>query len=231
MSEDARAAIHARMRAALGRSGSAPGSDEAAARVRARLEHPPSTVIPKRAALDPEGRIRLFTRQAEAVQASVRRIEDREALPGAVAEYLRAHNLPRRLVSAAVPELQGLDWAAALIEARYGRPEESDQVGLTGALAGVAETGTLMLASAAERPTMLAFLPDTVIVALDAERVLPTYEDALAQFKEVHGALPRSVNFVTGPSRSGDIEQTLQLGAHGPRRLHVVLIGQADPQA
>ena len=94
------------------------------------------------------------------------------------------------------------------------------------AFAGIAETGTLMLLSAPATPTTLAFLPETSLVVLPTERILRAYEDGLALLRQEHAALPRSINFITGPSRSGDIEQTLQLGAHGPRRLCVLLVDE-----
>ena len=55
---------------------------------------------------------------------------------------------------------------------------------------------------------------------------LGPYEDAWDRLRaaEGEGRLPRTVNFITGPSRTGDIEQTIQMGAHGPRRLHVILV-------
>ena len=89
--------------------------------------------------------------------------------------------------------------------------------------AAVAETGTLMLPSAPDRPTTLNLLPDTAIVVLAANRVVGPYEDAWDLLREA-GGMPRNVMLVTGPSRSADIEQTLELGAHGPRRLHIVLV-------
>ena len=97
-------------------------------------------------------------------------------------------------------------------------------MGLTTAFAGIAETGTLMLLSGPQTPTTIAFLPETSIVVLRAERVLRAYEDGLSLLREERGALPRSINLITGPSRSGDIEQTIQLGAHGPKRLLVLLV-------
>jgi L-lactate dehydrogenase complex protein LldG len=63
-------------------------------------------------------------------------------------------------------------------------------------------------------------------VVLSVERILRAYEDGFALLREEHRELPRSINFITGPSRSGDIEQTLQLGAHGPRRLCVLLVDE-----
>jgi L-lactate dehydrogenase complex protein LldG len=114
------------------------------------------------------------------------------------------------------------------VEARGGAPE--DAVSLQHGFAGIAETGTLMLPSAPERPTTLNLLPDTALVFLRASRILGAYEEAWDMLRAELGAMPRNVMLVTGPSRSADIEQTLELGAHGPRRLHILLVDD-DPAA
>jgi L-lactate dehydrogenase complex protein LldG len=213
MSDDARSAILGRLRRSLGRSDG-----------RAGITAKPEGIIPARADLDLPGRIALFIRQAEAVQTSVRRLDDDAQVPAAVAEYLRANNLPMRLVMAPDPALDRPDWG--MLEIRRGRAEDADPVGLTTAFAGIAETGTLMLLSGPDNPTTVAFLPETSIVVLRADRVLRAYEDGLSLLRKERSALPRSINFITGPSRSGDIEQTIQLGAHGPKRLLVLLVGE-----
>ncbi len=113
-----------------------------------------------------------------------------------------------------------------MLEVEIGKAEASDQASLTGAFAGVAETGTLLLVSGPQAPTTLNFLPETHIAVLRASRMVGPYEDAWERVRARYGrgGLPRTVNFITGPSRTADIEQTIQLGAHGPRRLHIVLI-------
>jgi L-lactate dehydrogenase complex protein LldG len=223
MSEEAaRDAVLERLRQSLHRRG--PGASEARRTVEARLAARAPGPIPARGDLDLEGRIKLFTTQAEAVQATVRRVRHYDALPGAIERYLRERNLPLRLVMASAPLLGEIAWQDSMLSWRTGRPGNDDAIGLTLAFAGIAETGTLMLRSAAETPTMLAFLPETSLVVLPAARVLRAYEDGLRLLRDEHGALPRSINFITGPSRSGDIEQTLQLGAHGPRRLHILIV-------
>jgi L-lactate dehydrogenase complex protein LldG len=219
MSDDPRDAVLGRLRRALGRA------DRTAAEraVAERLANPQPGIIPARADLELAGRIALFISQAEAVQTTVRRVNGHAQIPAAVVDYLRASNLPMRLVVAPDPALDRPDWPA-MLEIRRGRAEGADAVGLTTAFAGIAETGTLMLLSSPETPTTIAFLPETSIVVLPAHRVLRAYEDGLSLLRQERCDLPRSINFITGPSRSGDIEQTIQLGAHGPKRLLVLLI-------
>ena len=98
------------------------------------------------------------------------------------------------------------------------------------AFAGVAETGTLVMASGTDNPTTLNFLPDTHVVVLNAKDIAGDYESVWARVRNSFGidALPRTINLITGPSRSADIAQILILGAHGPRRLHVLVIGNPD---
>jgi L-lactate dehydrogenase complex protein LldG len=111
-----------------------------------------------------------------------------------------------------------------------GRGEDSDAVSVTGAFAGVAETGTLVLVSGPEHPSTLNLLPETHIVVLRRDQLVGSYEDAWALLRVMGRGMPRTVTMVTGPSRTADIEQTLQLGAHGPRRLHIVLIDGAEDE-
>ena len=91
-----------------------------------------------------------------------------------------------------------------------------------------------MLPSGPERPTTINLLPDTAIVVLRASPRGRAVRGCWDLLRPEHagdgGFMPRNVMLVTGPSRSADIEQTLELGAHGPRRLHVVLI-EDDPAA
>jgi L-lactate dehydrogenase complex protein LldG len=223
VSKEARDAVLGRVRRSLGR-----GRDLSALRrtIAGRLSEPRPNLIPARANLDRYGRVAVFAAQAEAVQTTVRRVDRYRDLPRAVIDYLRLHNLPPRLVMASDPVLAQAEWQSTMLEIHNGPATDQDTVGLTTAYAGIAETGTLMLLSGAETPTTLAFLPETSLVALSTARVLRAYEDGFALLREEHGELPRSVNFITGPSRSGDIEQTLQLGAHGPRRLCVLLVDE-----
>jgi L-lactate dehydrogenase complex protein LldG len=113
-----------------------------------------------------------------------------------------------------------------MIQIETGAAENEDHSSLTGAFAGVAETGTLVMLSGAGHPTTLNFLPDTHIAVVRADCIVGTYEDVWARLRAEfgHGAMPRTVNWITGPSRTADIEQTLLLGAHGPQRLHILIV-------
>ena len=198
------------------------------AMLRGRLASHPRHLIPARSRLPHAEQVDLFVRNVEREFGSVTRVADLDAVPGAVADYLSAQNLPGRVVMAPHPELRAIPWSARpLLEIREGRAEDSDMVSLQHGFAGIAETGTLMLPSAPDRPVTLNLLADTEIAVLRAEAIVGAYEDGWDRLRAVAGGMPRNVMFVTGPSRSADIEQTLELGAHGPRRLHIVLVEDA----
>ncbi len=205
-----------------------PPSDEAAAALSERIAAHSRNLVPARAnGLDRRGRVDLFVAMAEEVQTTVARVADMADVPAEVARYLAAENLPAELVMAPDPALDAIPWhERPLLAIRRGRAEAGDAVSLTPCLAAVAETGTLMLVSGATSPTTLNFLPDTHIVVVRSDQVVATYEDGwdLLRSRTLAEGWPRTVNFITGPSRTGDIEQRIQLGAHGPRRLHIVLV-------
>ncbi len=165
---------------------------------------------------------------AEEVQTTVERVASPAAVPDAVARYLAAENLPAELVMAPDPALDAVPWETRpLLQIRRGRAAVSDSVSLAPCFAAIAETGTLMLISGPGTPTTLNFLPDNEIVVVRAEQVVAAYEDAWDRLRAIcptPQAMPRTVNFITGPSRTGDIEQRIVLGAHGPRRLHIILV-------
>jgi L-lactate dehydrogenase complex protein LldG len=124
------------------------------------------------------------------------------------------------------PRLCALEWSAAQLEITQGRSNGDDLNGISHAFAGIAETGTVCLLSGAANPTTLNFLPDNHIVVLNQSDLVGDLESAWSRLRLVYGKgqLPRTVNLISGPSRSADIEQQLLLGAHGPRRLHIVVV-------
>jgi L-lactate dehydrogenase complex protein LldG len=144
----------------------------------------------------------------------------------AVADYLDKQNLAKKLCVAPHPLLTGVEWPNEWQVAR-GHTQGDDRVGFTVAFCGIAETGSLMLLSGPESPTTLNFLPDDFLCLLPESRIVPRLEDAWALLRAERGSMPRATNIITGPSRTADVEQTIQLGAHGPRRLHVLLRGTA----
>ncbi len=215
--------------------GELPGDQQAM--LRARMAKPPRQLIPLRSQVARPEQVALLVRNIEKEFGTLVRVPDGDAVPEVVATYLAAQNLPSELAMAPHPELQALPWSSRpLLLIREGRAQATDLVSLQQGFAGIAETGTLMLPGTAERPTTLNLLADTAIVVLRATRVVGAYEDAWDLLRRENadaltgGFMPRNVMLVTGPSRSADIEQTLELGAHGPRRLHVVLI-EDDPAA
>lgn len=215
------------IRRALGRSG--PVDAETAAQLKARIDAHARNIVPKRTDLDRPALIDLFQTMAEGVHATVARVAGMADVPEAIGDYLKSRNLPAQVVMAPDPTLDGADWQTQkLLEVRRGVPVESDPVSVTSAASAVAETGTLVMTSGPDHPSTLNFLPETHVVVLPASRVAKSYEDIWDQLRaQMPGRgdlLPRTVNMITGPSRSGDIEQTLLLGAHGPRRLHIVLV-------
>ncbi len=202
-------------------------SEEARAAVDARLASPARGLVPERAAGSPAEQLTLFESMAREFAATTERVASPEEVPEAVSAYLKGLNLPQTVKLAPDRELQELDWTrGGLLEVASGPAVASDEVSVTPAFAGIAETGTLMLLSGSGGPTTLNFLPDNHIVMLRASQIVGAYEEAWARLREAYGPgiLPRTVNLITGPSRTADIEQTIQLGAHGPRRLHILVI-------
>jgi L-lactate dehydrogenase complex protein LldG len=201
-----------------------------AAAVAARLEKAPKGIIPERGQLPDRERIALFCTMAQKLSATVERVKTADAVPKAVAAYLRQHNLPARLRMGADRRLARMPWdKQRALEVKAGASDGDDAAGISHATAGIAESGTLLLTSGSDNPTSINFLPEHHIVVIDAGDIEGDLEAALAKVRKTYGKgkMPRTVNLISGPSRSADIEQKLVLGAHGPRALHVIVVGEA----
>lgn len=170
-------------------------------------------------------RVAKFREMALRMQSTLDEVPTWADAPAAIGRYLSSLSLPLRAV--AHETLKPLPWHSAGLEVEYRPPVDDDLVSLTGCFCAVAETGSLVFATSPSTWAMAHLLPETHVVLLDAHRIVAYQEDAFDLMRTELGEIPRGFNTVSGPSRTGDIEQTIVLGAHGPYRVHVVLVQAA----
>jgi len=194
--------------------------------VQERLRSAPRGVMPARGQVSGAERAALFRAEAERVAASVAEVTQPQDIVSEAARYLREHNLPATLHMGADARLAELDWSETAIEVTHGPSQGDDLNGLSHAFGAIAETGTIVMTSGPGNPTTLNFLPDNHIVVLREADLVGDAESLWDRLRAAYGKAlaPRTVNLITGPSRSGDIEQQIVLGAHGPRRLHIIIL-------
>lgn len=219
-----RVAVLSGIRSALGGS-----SGEAKRRADAaeRLGQPVPPLVPERAKRARDELRRDFRAFLEGQSATVIEVATGAEVPAVIGGYLRGANLPLKVRTGGDAYLGGLPWQSEpALERLQGPAVASDEVGLSHAAAAVAETGTLVLASGSDNPVTLDFLPETHIVVVEDKDLVGGYEGAWATIRARYGrrGMPRTVNFVSGPSRTADIGGQLVMGAHGPRRLCVILV-------
>jgi L-lactate dehydrogenase complex protein LldG len=166
-----------------------------------------------------------FKERCLKLSSDVLETNDRTEIPNLVKHYLNERNLP--LQGICWPALAPLPWTVAGLDIQ-SRPSNSlDAVGVTGAFCAIAETGTLMMLSSKDTPPSTSLLPETHIAILDPSRIVASMEDAWDLMRKEFKQPPRAVNFISGPSRTADIEMTVTLGAHGPYRVLVILAPSA----
>jgi L-lactate dehydrogenase complex protein LldG len=221
-SDAARKDILARIRAAQGRGASSrPSQAEIEAVETYTARHPRGPLPPVEDEV-----VARFRARAESMQSTTELVDRMAEVPAAAARYLAAGNLPRE--GCVWPALGHLGWAAAGLPLESRAAEDRDLVGVTGAFAALAETGTLMVVATPETPAGPSLLPETHIAVVPVARIVKHMEDAWQLVRDELGEPPRLVNFISGPSRTGDIDQTIVLGAHGPYRVHMILVRDAD---
>lgn len=218
-----REAVLARVRKALGRTGSdAEARAKADAYVAAHAQGPRPAM--------PADLVQRFVSRAGDMASTVERIESLAQVPQRVASYLAALQIHDRLAAqrstsgVCWPEFAALDWAGAGLAIEARPTLGHDRLAITGCFCAIAETGTLVFTSGADTPTSSALLPDTHIAVVRSERIVSGMEEAFALVRRERNPLPRAVNLISGPSRTGDIEQTIVLGAHGPYRVHILVM-------
>lgn len=221
----ARSAILASVRKALGRreaDAQAQAQAQAETYVAAHAQGPRPTLR--------GDVVQTFIERATHMESTVERIAARADIPTAVARYLDALELPEPIaaqkshVGVCWTEFADLDWRGAGLAIEARPTTGGDRLGITGTFCAIAETGTLVVVSGAATPTGTTLLPDTHIAVLSAGAIVPGMEEALARVRASGSVMPRGVHLISGPSRTGDIEQTIVLGAHGPYRVHILLL-------
>jgi L-lactate dehydrogenase complex protein LldG len=219
----ARKAIFARIRKAQGRPDQ-PTEQETEA-VKAYLQRHPVGPQPD---IGTDLLLR-FREQATRMFDTLDQVQTLAEVPAAVARYLDRAGIARTAIG--WETLGQLPWEDAGVAFTARPPVNEDLVGITGCFCAVAETGTLMLLSGPGTYASASLLPETHIAVLAADRIVASMEDAFALARKERGELPRATNFISGPSRTADIEQTIVLGAHGPYRVHVVIVGAQAGQS
>ncbi len=220
----ARDAVLGRVQKALAKTGDRGGARSDAERyVAAHAQGPRPRIA--------DDLVARFLTRANDMASTVERIATRAEVPAAVARYLAqvesATGLAAQNPRAGVcwPELADLDWSGAGLAIEARPTQGHDRLGITGCYCAIAETGTLVVITGADTPTATTLLPETHVAVVDAHRIVAGMEEAFALIRQERGTVPRAINMISGPSRTGDIEQTIVLGAHGPYRLHILLVG------
>jgi L-lactate dehydrogenase complex protein LldG len=219
-----RDAILGRVKKALGKTGDRGSAKRAAQDYMAAHAEGPRPRMPA-------DLVTRFMQRATDMESTVERIARREDIPQAVARYVDNLILPPALAThkshegVCWPEFASLDWGGAGLRIEARPTAGGDRLGITGTFCAIAETGTLVVLSGADTPTATTLLPDTHVAVVAAARVVSGMEEAFALIRAERGAMPRAVNMISGPSRTGDIEQTVVVGAHGPYRVHILVVG------
>lgn len=162
-----------------------------------------------------------FKERAIKLSSDVLETNNTMEVPMLLSRYLHEKKLPASGVC--WPPLGALPWSAAGLAMQPRPAKNEDLVGVTSAFCAIAETGTLMMLSGSETPATTSLLPETHVAVLDPGRIVATMEDAWDLLRKEYKQPPRAVNFISGPSRTADIEQTVTLGAHGPYRVLIIL--------
>lgn len=169
----------------------------------------------------------LFVSRAKDMLSTVAVVDSDAVVAEECRRYLDEFGLNSDRVSI-WPSLADLDWTALNESVAFGAPTGAEMIGISGVAYAVAETGTLVFSSRPEDPASTHLLPETHIAIVRAEQVVHSMEDVFERMRVEGRSMPRALNFVSGPSRTADIEQTIVLGAHGPYRVHVILV-RANP--
>lgn len=166
-----------------------------------------------------------FTLAAQAGGASVTDISSLDDLVSVIVKLQSTPAPALPLSIAPQKELEALPWALESALRLEGDYKANNCNGLVIAEAAAAETGTLVV-STHSCPSGLLFLTERLFVVLRTAAIKPDYESIWAlRAGQESAARPRTLHFISGPSRTADVEQTIQIGAHGPRQLHVLLLG------
>jgi L-lactate dehydrogenase complex protein LldG len=216
--------VLASIRRSLNRNG--PVTASVATGLEQRMRSPRANLKPSYG----EAPVERFVAKVEAVSGMVTRVAKLSEVSKVVEAHVKKWELSFDLVVAPDPQLESIVWSNRFqVERRAALA--TDQTSVTAAFAGVGETGTLVLLSGAHSPTTLnflpedhLFLPEDHLIVLRRSRIVTHLEDVWTLLREEQPEVPRTVNLITGPSRTGDVEQIIQEGAHGPRRLHVILL-------
>lgn len=217
--DSSRSKILTRIRKAQGRSGSEPTEAELEALKQVFWEH---EIGPLPGIALPPDQLAQFRAECARQGSTYAEVNGYADVPGEVAGYLDRLGLEKRVVLWA--ELANLDWPAAGVEIDNRPAQGTDRTGVTGCFCAIAETGTVLLLSSPSQPKATALLPETHICIVRRSRLVDTMEEAFAMMRNERGEPPRATFFVSGPSRTADIEQTIVVGAHGPYRVHVILV-------
>jgi L-lactate dehydrogenase complex protein LldG len=225
---NSRDAILAKIRAGVAAGVIVPPGHEAAraTTVRERLAAHASNLMPGRAQGKTETeRVAIFRHWLELAGGDLVEAAGESDVPATVAAYLGSCNQPARIRIGTDPVLSALAWHSEPgLVVTHGRAAAGDSASVTRALAAVAETGTVIVASGPANPVTLSFLPETNIVVVARADVVGPLEDAIAKVRAAGYGLPRTLNMISGPSRSADIGGIPVLGAHGPRRFCVIVV-------
>ncbi len=205
------------------------GPDDVVVRINAHA----ANVIPQRGA-DDESVLERFVAEAERADADVVLAASINGAPAAIAAYLGKHAQSGNIRVSGDPLIADIDWTQeATLSPQGGKAEKTDTISLSVAAAGIAETGTLMMRSSPLNPAMHNLLPIIHMALLPQSRIVGGYETAWSRLRALAQAdghdtvMPRMLGFITGPSRTADIEQELLMGAHGPQRLLIIIIKDA----
>jgi L-lactate dehydrogenase complex protein LldG len=163
-----------------------------------------------------------FIAKAKASVAEVHQIAGAANAPETILSVLAAAGIHPQLHIEPHSPLNALPWHRAPGLTLLGDAPSGSDNAFSAADYGIAETGTLVFFSGAQSASSWHFRPGRDFVLLPRSRILPRFEDVVALIA-ANGPMPATVNLVTGPSRTADIEQTIELGAHGPRAIHILI--------
>ena len=193
-----------------------------------KLEHPvhlENPVILSKTPLD-ISLVELFKRNLEAVDGHCIIAKNDTDIANALSRIITNRN-GQRLAISDNPEVERLLQLTDLeIEELGIAPDAHDifrfDIGISTAQAAIAETGTLVLDSSHERHRVASLVPPVHIAIVDASRICETLAEVLTLLRTKKAISP-AITFITGPSRTADIELTLAIGVHGPQELYVII--------